>query len=55
MYLHMFMYVYIHMNALQFSKTFKLLFLANWLFYLSDYDYEMLLAAGIGGWELCER
>ena len=24
-------------------------------FYLSDYDYEMLLAAGIGGWELCER
>ena len=49
MYLYMFMYVSIHMYALQFSKTFKLLFWEIDFFNLSDYDYEMLLAAGIGG------
>ena len=47
--LYMFMYVYIHMCALQFSKTFKLLFWEIDFFNLYDYDYEMLLAAGIGG------
>ena len=55
MYLYMFMYVYIHMYALRLSETFKLLFLKIDFFNVSGYDHGMLLAAGIGGWELCER
>ena len=35
------------MYALQFSKTFKLLFLKIDSFNVSDYDYEMLLVQGL--------
>ena len=50
MYLQMFVYVYIHMYALQFSqKPLNYFFGKLTFFYLSDYDYEMALAAGIGG------
>ena len=47
--------VYTYVRSAVLSKTFKLFFWEIDFFYLSDYDYEMALAAGIGGWELCER